>query len=156
MNCPNCAAPMRLVRDRDYFVCDYCGTFHFPESSDEGVRLLGEGAGIDCPVCGTELEAASVEGHLARACPNCRGMLLRQRAFSVVMTQRRAAAAAGPRAPARPIEPEERARRIDCPICGAPMDNHPYLGPGAVMVDTCGGCGLIWLDHGELTVVEHA
>jgi len=36
------------------------------------------------------------------------------------------------------------------------MDVHPYYGPGNVVVDTCGECGLIWLDHGEMTRVEQA
>ena len=40
MNCLNCAAPMVLVRDRDYFRCEHCGSFHFPRENDEGIRPL--------------------------------------------------------------------------------------------------------------------
>jgi Zn-finger nucleic acid-binding protein len=30
------------------------------------------------------------------------------------------------------------------------MDTHPYYGPGNVVIDNCGRCGLVWLDFGEL------
>jgi Zn-finger nucleic acid-binding protein len=36
------------------------------------------------------------------------------------------------------------------------MDVHPYYGPGNVVIDTCGKCGLVWLDHGEMAVIENA
>ncbi len=36
------------------------------------------------------------------------------------------------------------------------MDVHPYYGPGNIVIDTCADCGLMWLDHGELTRVEQA
>ncbi|MEZ5361359.1 MAG: hypothetical protein R2748_03195 [Bryobacterales bacterium] len=36
------------------------------------------------------------------------------------------------------------------------MDVHPYHGPGNAIVDTCGDCLLVWLDHSELTVITTA
>ncbi len=30
------------------------------------------------------------------------------------------------------------------------MQTHPYYGPGNIVIDTCGHCNAIWLDHGEL------
>jgi Zn-finger nucleic acid-binding protein len=36
------------------------------------------------------------------------------------------------------------------------MDVHPYYGPGNAVIDTCGRCALIWLDHGELKVIVTA
>jgi Zn-finger nucleic acid-binding protein len=36
------------------------------------------------------------------------------------------------------------------------MDTHFYAGPGNVIVDSCDGCSLIWLDRGELTRIAHA
>lgn len=155
MNCPNCSAPMHLVKQRDYFVCDYCGTFHFPKESAEGIRLLGKDADATCPVCGETLQAATVEGHLVKACPHCRGLLARQRAFAIIVQKRRANYD-GPKTQQRPIHDEERHRRVQCPSCGSVMDNHPYLGPGAVLVDTCGQCALVWLDRGEMTIIERA
>jgi hypothetical protein len=34
------------------------------------------------------------------------------------------------------------------------MDTHPYSGGGNAVVDTCEECGLIWLDAGELAIIE--
>ena len=34
------------------------------------------------------------------------------------------------------------------------MEAHPYFGGGNAVVDTCEHCGLIWLDAGELAVIE--
>jgi len=36
------------------------------------------------------------------------------------------------------------------------MENHLYLGPGNVVIDTCNSCNLIWLDYGELNKVVNA
>ena len=37
-----------------------------------------------------------------------------------------------------------------CPYCTDPMNNHPYMGPGNIVIDTCSGCQVNWLDKGEL------
>ena len=155
MNCLNCAAPMVLVRDRDYFRCEHCGSFHFPRENDEGIRPLGQATGLQCPSCGRELEAASIEGHLVKTCPNCRGILARRRAFAIIVEKRRVARQGTDPFP-RPLPEGEQGRRLPCPVCGRLMDTHPYLGPGAVVVDTCGDCCLIWLDPGELAIIERA
>jgi Zn-finger nucleic acid-binding protein len=36
------------------------------------------------------------------------------------------------------------------------MDVHPYYGPGNVVIDTCSGCDMVWLDHGELKQIADA
>ena len=38
----------------------------------------------------------------------------------------------------------------------APMDAHPYAGPGAVIIDSCSECCVNWLDHGELQRIVRA
>jgi len=155
MNCPNCGAPMRLVTGREYFVCDHCTTFHFPNESDEGVRVLGQGTDLRCPVCNTELVTGAIESHLIRTCPNCRGILARRRAFGCIVEKRRGKWTGGKHVP-KPISTEDQRRRLICPLCQGPMDLHPYLGPGAVLVDTCGDCAVVWLDKGEMTIIERA
>lgn len=155
MNCVNCSAPMVLIRDRDYFMCDHCGSFHFPKEKEDGIRPLGQTTGLHCPSCGRELEAAAIEGHMVKTCPNCRGILARRRAFAIIVEKRRVTRQGTNPFP-KPISDEERTRRLSCPICRRPMDAHPYLGPGAVLVDTCGECCVIWLDAGELTTIERA
>jgi Zn-finger nucleic acid-binding protein len=40
---------------------------------------------------------------------------------------------------------------LHCPLCGLEMDRHLYGGGGNVNVDSCEPCGVLWLDHGELS-----
>lgn len=158
MNCPNCAAPMQLVDRRDYFTCPYCTTFHFPaetSASDDRVRVLGGAADTSCPVCRTALSSATIQGQRVAYCQTCRGILASNGAFRQIAAARRSKHV-GPATPPTPLDPAEYERELACPGCGSRMDVHPYYGPGNVVVDTCGACFLIWLDHGELSVIERA
>ncbi len=157
MNCPNCGAGMDLVRD--YFTCRYCATVHFPQATadgtDERVRLLGSDDARACPVCDQTLRAAAIERLPVAYCQTCRGVLTTNDTFRQLVSKLRAKAG-GTQTPRQPINPEELARQVRCPQCRHGMDTHPYYGPGNVVVDTCARCFLIWLDHGELEVIEHA
>lgn len=156
MNCSNCAGEMRLVHDRDYFVCDYCTTFHFPHADDEGVRVLDEQTQRPCPSCRRSLKVAAVGRERVLHCANCRGLLVDRRAFSVLVPYLRARRRTPPETQA-PIEPAELAQRdLRCPRCEAAMETHPYFGPGQVVIDSCGSCALLWLDHGELSAIVRA
>ena len=152
MNCVNCGAPMHLVRDRDYWVCDYCPTFHFPSASRDGVRVLGELSALDCPVCTTGLVTAAIEGRRVWTCRNCEGVLAGQQVFAVVVQTLRALRRGEP-LPPHPISPDELNRHLDCPGCRRVMAVHPYYGPGNVVLDSCGDCGLIWADRGEVAIL---
>jgi Zn-finger nucleic acid-binding protein len=156
MNCPNCAAPMRLVRD--HFVCDYCATFHFPSpaaGAPDGVQGLGQPADMACPVCHCALEAGRLEKQPVAHCRQCRGVLLAGPDFAEIVRVRRARYT-GPTESPRAIEPAELGRRLQCPRCQRGMETHPYYGPGAVVIESCGECALVWLDHGELGIIEQA
>jgi Zn-finger nucleic acid-binding protein len=145
---------MRVVPNRDYFVCDYCTAFHFPPESDEGVRVLGESSHLSCPLCRVELVWASIAEIRVKYCTRCRGILTRPPNFKPIVESRRRTSVKNERP--RPIDPAEFGRRISCPHCARPMDVHPYYGPGNAVIDTCGFCHFIWLDHGDLTVIIEA
>jgi Zn-finger nucleic acid-binding protein/DNA-directed RNA polymerase subunit RPC12/RpoP len=151
MNCENCGAPMALVREHDYFHCDYCGAFRFEKTSQEDVRVIGpDTAGLGCPLCGEPLALATyAERYQSNQCRKCRGILFQRPVFAGAVEEQRSVAA-GPGMPPAAFAPQELRRRLRCPRCAAAMDTHEYLGPGAVVVDTCDACDLIWLDHGEL------
>lgn len=156
MNCENCGAPMRLVRDRDYYFCEYCGNFHFPQPGDDGVRRLNESSlSLECPVCHIPLKQASLEGDRVYSCPNCRGLLIPQLVFGEAVKRLRARAK-GPAEKPRLLDRRELERRINCPSCQNRMGTHPYYGPGNIVIDTCIQCGLLWLDPGELRQVIDA
>jgi Zn-finger nucleic acid-binding protein len=158
MNCTNCGAPMRLIDDRDYFCCDYCSTFHFPEpleASADGVTPLDQKSDVDCPVCQVPLSAGSIEGHRVLFCETCRGVLVRGENLMQIVRKRRAQRS-GPGERPQPLNQEELKRHIHCPVCGRKMDVHPYYGPGNVVIDSCLRCHLTWLDHGEIAAIERA
>jgi Zn-finger nucleic acid-binding protein len=147
---------MVLARDRDYFFCEYCGSFYLPEASSDRIRVLDESAGdVQCSVCGNPLCQASIGGYRGLHCQNCGGVLMDQSTFAEMVKYLRAGAV-GPPDPPRPLNREELQRRIGCPYCGRTMATHPYYGPGSIVIDTCGRCGIIWLDYGELDIVIDA
>jgi Zn-finger nucleic acid-binding protein len=146
---------MRLVEGRDSFICDYCKQVYVPEENADGVRILGEASGFDCPVCSVPLVHASMARHRFLYCQHCRGTLVAMSEFSALIADLRAeahGAIAIPRAPA----PEELQRRRRCPQCHQTMDTHFYAGPGNVILDDCSRCELNWLDEGELRTIAHA
>ena len=155
MNCPGCGAPMRLEEGRDFLHCDYCGSFHFPKENEEGVRVLGELSPLWCPVCAVPLVHAAVSGRRMLYCERCRGMLVSMDFFEGMTEDLRAHAAHGGTV-ARPPDPKELERRLDCPRCHQRMDTHYYAGPGNIVIDDCSGCHLNWLDYGELARIVHA
>jgi Zn-finger nucleic acid-binding protein len=155
VSCENCGAPMTVVPGRDYFTCEYCGSYAFPRLSPDGVVVLGEAGDVDCPLCATTLVRASVAGVRVLHCANCRGILADQEAFLTVVRFLRAQVSGEPD-PVRPLNREDLQREIACPYCGQRMDTHPYYGPGNVVIDNCARCGVIWLDYGELAVIRDA
>jgi Zn-finger nucleic acid-binding protein len=88
-------------------------------------------------------------------CDHCRGLLVDRWAFAAVIRSLRSRAVSSPTRP-EPIDPAELERNLHCPRCGASMDTHPYYGPGNVVIDTCGACQLLHLDHGELRQIVDA
>jgi Zn-finger nucleic acid-binding protein len=148
MNCENCGAPMRLVRARDYFVCDYCGSYYFPDPNRDGIRALNELSATSCPVCQANLVVAALDELRVLHCVKCQGVLIAQPdfAFAVAYLRRYVDAAALP----RPLNREELKRPLTCPRCHHKMHTFHYGGGGNVVMDNCVACQIVWLDYGEL------
>lgn len=157
MNCKQCGAPMVLIRERSYYHCEHCGSYHFPDPNHEGLRILGENPdGLKCPQCEISLSMMIADDfYRGFQCPNCRGLLFNRSSFRDVIDRRRATTQAPP-APVSTFNPTELERRTDCPICFQKMETFQYLGPGNIVIDTCHADDLIWLDYGELNKVVNA
>jgi Zn-finger nucleic acid-binding protein len=149
MNCPTCGAPLRLEEGKDHFVCAYCGGLHFPEKNDDGVRVLGEPSGLQCPVCADGLAAAALNGRRVLYCERCRGMLVAMGVFVELIDELRARRGGNGAIPHAAASGEVQ-RHTVCPQCHRTMDTHYYAGPGNIVIDSCSPCHLNWLDHGEL------
>ena len=149
---------MELFAARGYFFCRYCGSFEFPAStSDDGVRVLGGDPETRvCPVCAKTLASALLDqSHPVIYCGNCRGILIARSGFATVVQKRRAWAT-DPPGPAVPLDRAHLERKMSCPNCRTRMETHPYFGPGNVVIDSCAGCELVWLDFGELKQIVDA
>jgi Zn-finger nucleic acid-binding protein len=156
MNCQNCGASMVVYPGQSYFFCEYCGSFHFPQESGQGIRVLGTADDIDfCPVCEVNLVHATIEELPVLHCPRCLGFLVHPDSFVEIVKWRRARAR-GPAAKPIPLNPRELEREISCPYCSQEMSVHPYYGPGNIVIDNCVRCKIIWLDYGELGKVVDA
>jgi hypothetical protein len=47
---------------------------------------------------------------------------------------------------------DQRQADFKCPHCRRLMTVHPCYGPDYIIVHSCLGCGLVWLDFREMTV----
>lgn len=139
----------------DYYFCAYCATYHFPETTDDYVSVLSEPVGLACPCCHNTLVAASIEGTRVAYCTRCRGILVDRTVFAGVISYLRSRATT-PAVTPRPVDLTQLERRLHCPQCNRSMDVNPYYGPGNIVIDACGACQLLWLDHGELAAVIDA
>jgi Zn-finger nucleic acid-binding protein len=145
---------MAPVANRNHFHCRHCGNYHFPAETGDGVSPTDEPTGLSCPVCvRLPLQVAFVEGEPVCYCDHCRGFLMKAVAFAEVVTKRRRRHGPQEQRP-DPFDHAELGRPLSCPSCRERMDTHPYFGGGNAVVDTCEPCGLIWLDAGELAVIE--
>ena len=145
---------MRLKADMESFQCDYCQRVVLAEKKEDGVRVLNEPAGQDCPVCSTPLVRAALAKVPIVYCTGCRGMLIPMQALEALADELRT----GQGSEAVPVVPgkDELQRKINCPQCHHVMDAHYYAGPGNVVIDSCEDCCLIWLDSGELMRIARA
>jgi Zn-finger nucleic acid-binding protein len=156
-NCSNCGAALTPVAARNYLYCEHCLSFYFLEPFEQSADQVLRMHAIEdtcCPVCDVNLELGSMERREVQFCERCRGILLRCADFSEIVQIRRARQA-GTATPS-PLDPQELRRHIQCPICHRSMETHPYCGPGAVVIDSCNRCAVLWVDHGEIAQIVKA
>ena len=112
-----------------------------------------EGGACACPVCGTQLQRALLDGELVRRCPQCNGMCFeRGQLESIVHIVSLFQSVRLSEDDIDSISPEERARTRRCPLDQARMRKVEIAG---LTVDQC-GCGAMWLDDGEITALKMA
>jgi Zn-finger nucleic acid-binding protein len=155
MTCPSCGAAMHVATGKDFLICDYCGTTHFPDPNPDGVRVLGEPTESTCPRCSVPLVTATIAGAQIVYCNHCHGLLIAMDDFTAVVEELRSRHEQSEYAGQQP-DWRDLDRRTNCPKCRRQMDTHPYCGPGNVIIDTCESCSVNWLDYGELQRVVRA
>lgn len=150
MDCPHCGAATEPVGDCKDLRCPQCSGL---AESPDGVALVGEPVGALCPVCRLPLFSSRVADETVCFCRQCQGFLAETDTFVVIVAKRRAQHGPHENRTER-FDAAQLARALSCPSCQQRMDTHPYFGGGNAVVDTCEHCGLIWLDAGELAIIE--
>lgn len=121
---------------------------------NESLQFLRMAENRRCPRCGdAELTPAEAGETPLLFCPACRGCLIPRR--EMVRTMERQA-----RAIRDQIDMDEKdasipddGGTIDCAACLGRMEHHGFMGGTQVMIDSCGSCGLVWLDNDERAVM---
>lgn len=158
MNCRNCGAPLSPAAFSETTRCCHCDTQNDVSRGLRGADRIvwsSDPADMDCPRCAEPLVHASVDDHRVKACPECQGMILTTAAFGSLVRQRRSEFRGADRTP-HPLNLDDLSDPIYCPECRWTMEVHPYYGPGNQIIDSCVRCGLVWIDSGEITAIEHA
>jgi Zn-finger nucleic acid-binding protein len=125
MTCQNCGATVRLDRDRDLMMCDYCRSQCAPPVDEDGVQVIGETTS-PCSVCHTPLSTARIEARDLLYCTTCHGILVSMDDFGLLIEDLR----------------EHRSR--------AAALLTPRGDLGNAMIDSCEDCCLVWLERGVL------
>lgn len=141
---------MKVEEGQDFFHCQYCNSYDFPDPNQDGVALLDEISPYVCPLCEQPLVSAVVQKVRIFSCPHCRGNLVPQSKMLPILRQAQ---------PAKPLDTDshefqnrtELSRTAICPSCHRTMAVYPYGGPGNIIIQGCEQCQLIWLDFGELS-----
>ena len=152
MICKQCGAPMKVEDEKDFFHCDYCGSYDFPNPNQDGIALLDEATPYPCPTCNRPLVSAAIENVRIFSCPNCRGNLISQSKMLPILRQAQHPDPIGEDQQPDPNRSELR-RKMPCPMCRKTMDAYQYGGPGNIIIQGCSHCGQIWLDFGELSKI---
>ncbi len=159
INCPQCGGVVAQNSGSDYQQCEFCKSLIFSNSvplSVDRITSLGTPIQAACPCCECSLTTGTIENHPALYCEKCYGVLMKNQHFGSVLSERRSKRMGVGEGIPRPIDMKQYERQLFCPGCASRMEVHPYYGPGNVVIDSCGNCGYLWLDHGELTRLERA
>lgn len=157
MNCENCGGLTAPDVTGTVLRCQFCESVQFlgEGHGPDGLVLTGPESETSCPLGCGPLSGGVLDGYPVAGCPECLGILIRADEFGLLVSERRARWCGAELRP-RPVDPESLHRAAGCPGCGYRMETHPYYGPGNAVVDSCGRCGLVWLDAGEVAAIEQS
>jgi Zn-finger nucleic acid-binding protein len=105
-----------------------------------------------CPRCQKPLETAQVDTIQVRLCQDCRGVLLAHPDLvqMIEASWRAVSEKQAEETQFRAPEGWQQEGVLRCPDCGQAMEKYGYMGIGAIQIDRCDPCNLVWLDTDEL------
>ncbi len=123
--------------------------------ASEPLAFTDRESGVLCPRCRVATRFADLFGTKVVACQQCAGFLAQGDEFRYLVETLRQQYR-GPDTLSGPLDANQLQYGCECPACFATMDTHAYAGPGAVVIDSCPNCKLVWLDCGELIRIKRA
>ena len=104
-----------------------------------------------CPKCGqdTHLHVGHLSATQVCLCPQCRGFVIDRASLGELVEILRGIYKGEDDKPSIP-NTAQLDQHSNCPACFGRMETFHYCGPGNVIIDSCNGCELLWLDNGEL------
>jgi Zn-finger nucleic acid-binding protein len=159
VNCAQCGGLTSIVPGQQHLQCRFCSSLVFTTDNPltvDRISPLGGTLESPCPCCQKPLQTGKIDEYPALYCQGCYGVLLRNEHFGAALRARRARRTVAESEDPRAIDLKQYERILRCPSCDGAMEVHPYYGPGNVMIDSCSGCGYLWLDHAELSRLERA
>ncbi len=106
-----------------------------------------------CPTCGTELRRTTYESVPLFACERCRGHLICEARLDSIREERRYDEAELRRQAVHESS-AERQNPLQCPACCSQMDRQHVL--DVIEIDVCLACDRVWLDAGEIALLQLA
>ena len=154
----DCGAAISVATGYTHAVCNSCQSFWFPtsiEQSEDQIVPQNRATPFSCPRCSVDLEVGKIGNTEVCFCTSCRGFVVDLESLGGIIQMRRTMYE-GPDDKPTPANFCELDVHGTCPACFAKMEAHHYCGPGNIVLDTCNGCKLAWLDHGELSKIARA
>jgi len=111
---------------------------------------------LKCPACHALLCAVEYEGQIVHVCPDCRGALVQEPRLERIKRRREQTWSAEEEGRvAGEVAAADKAGWVPCPRCLVYMEKLKVSGAGHTFhLDRCGACQLIWLDPGELELLQ--
>jgi hypothetical protein len=167
MDCRNCRGPLSLDGTQNIVTCESCGLVSPPPESDDGddrAAPLAIPSDSQCPRSHEQLAKSALDKALVKAlveqCGEGGGMRMTDGVFGAVVRHRRSTFQGTESRPTL-LSPDllnaERLKfKLSRPRGEEPMQFPPYRGPGNAVIDSCAACEFVWLDRGEMAVLELA
>lgn len=148
MKCHNCECQLGWDGFSPIVVCDCCHSYRcvdIPDESGDRILSLERPGQSFCPCCRRRLTSAAMDGLKVEHCAECEGVLLTDDLFVLFVRNRRAEFRDAASQPVV-LSSTRQQCQTHCPNCRREMVVHPCYGPNFIVVDSCAGCGMVWLD----------
>jgi len=105
-----------------------------------------------CPRCQKTLETAQVDTIQVRLCQAGRGLLLAHPDLVRILESswHSVSEKQAEEMQFHALEGWQNETALHCPDCGKVMEKYGYMSLGAIQIDRCDSCALVWLDANEL------